>query len=187
MFWPLNLTRYRYSTWEPEENILDPRLIQQFIIKEHSKLEEGTSKRGRKPKVEPPTESRKRSKSANKTDAKDGGGGGGGESSSSEEEKQEESPKPAFLRETLSGNIQLNEANLEPWSSTYLINNTLLLSPCTNFFLGRNPKPPQRYEEKEKKRKRHKSTGNKSAKDSDSSDSESAPSRTNTPGKYSSL
>ena len=46
------------------------------------------------------TEARKRSKSANKTEAKDGGGG---ESSSSEEEKQEESPKPAFLRETLSG------------------------------------------------------------------------------------
>ena len=84
--------------------------------------------------MEPPTESRKRSKSANKTDAKDGGGGGGGESSSSEEEKQEESPKPAFLRETLSGNIQLNEANLAPWSSTYLINNTLLLLPCTKFF-----------------------------------------------------
>ena len=45
------------------------------------------------------TEARKRSKSASKTEAKDGGG----ESSSSEEEKQEESPKPAFLRETLSG------------------------------------------------------------------------------------
>ena len=53
--------------------------------------------------MEPTTEARKRSKSANKTEAKDGGGGGGAESSSSEEEKQEESPKPAFLRETLSG------------------------------------------------------------------------------------
>ena len=52
--------------------------------------------------MEPTTEARKRSKSANKTEAKDGGGGGA-ESSSSEEEKQEESPKPAFLRETLSG------------------------------------------------------------------------------------
>ena len=88
----------RYSTWEPEENILDPRLIQQFIIKEHNKLEEGGAKRGRKPKLEPPTETRKRSKSASKTETKDGG-----ESSSSEGEKEEESPKPAFLRETLSG------------------------------------------------------------------------------------
>ena len=88
----------RYSTWEPEENILDPRLIQQFIIKEHSKLEEGGAKRGRKPKVEPPTETRKRSKSVSKTETKDGG-----ESTSSEGEKEEESPKPAFLRETLSG------------------------------------------------------------------------------------
>merc|ERR1711874_408539 len=109
-------------------------------------------KRGRKPKVEPPTaETRKRSKSANKAETKDGGG-----SSSSEEEKQEESPKPAFLRETLS---------------------------------GRNPKPPQRYEEKEKKRKRHKSSGNnKTSKESDSSESESAsPSRTNTPGPFSNI
>ena len=121
--------------------------------------------------MEPTTEARKRSKSANKTEAKDGGGGA--ESSSSEEEKQEESPKPAFLRETLSG-----------------INSLTLFNSFLTFceiFVGRNPKPPQRYEEKEKKRKRHKSAGNKSAKDSDSSDSESAPSRTNTPGQYSSL
>ena len=54
---------------------------------------------------------------------------------------------------------------------------------------GRNPKPPQRYEEKEKKRKRHKSSGNnKTSKESDSSESESAsPSRTNTPGPFSNI
>eukprot|EP00088_Acartia_fossae_P055988 TRINITY_DN6512_c0_g1_i16.p1 TRINITY_DN6512_c0_g1~~TRINITY_DN6512_c0_g1_i16.p1 ORF type:complete len:197 (-),score=33.79 TRINITY_DN6512_c0_g1_i16:229-819(-) len=28
----------RYSTWEPEENILDPRLIQQFVIEENAKI-----------------------------------------------------------------------------------------------------------------------------------------------------
>lgn len=134
----------RYSTWEPEENILDPRLIQQFIIKENNKLEDGGAKRGRKPKAETPAESRKRSKSVGKGDSKAEG------SSSSEEEKEEESPKPAFLRETLS---------------------------------GRNPKPPQRYEEKEKKRKRHKSSSSKSMKDSESSGEEesTSPTRANTP------
>ena len=130
----------KYSTWEPEENILDPRLIQQFVIKENSKLEDGGAKRGRKPKVEPQPGDKKKPKN----EAKEG-------SSSSEEEKEEESPKPAFLRETLS---------------------------------GRNPKPPQRYEEKEKKRKRHKSSSNKSGKDSDSSEEESSsPIRSASPNK----
>ena len=132
----------RYSTWEPEENILDPRLIQQFVIKENNKLEDGGAKRGRKPKTEVPLEPSKRPKSASKGESKEG--------SSSSEEKEEESPKPAFLRETLS---------------------------------GRNPKPPQRYEEREKKRKRHKSSSSKSVKDSDSSDDENtSPSRPTTPG-----
>jgi len=143
----------RYSTWEPEENILDPRLIQQFVVKEQNKIVEKPEpppegkKRGRKPKTEEQKEKdrKERAKSQNRIvdETKQ-------DSSSSEEEKEEESPKPAFLRETLS---------------------------------GRNPKPPQRYEQKEKKRKRHKSTSAKSVKDSDSSDSESAsPARSNTPG-----
>ena len=52
----------RYSTWEPEENILDPRLIQQFVIKENNKLEDNGAKRGRKPKVETLPEVKKKSK-----------------------------------------------------------------------------------------------------------------------------
>ena len=136
----------KYSTWEPEENILDPRLIQQFIMKEQNKITEtktetanqnsptaqqpsqqsSANKRGRKPKSESQDKSKKDKN----------------ESSSSEDEKEEETtkPAPAFLRETLS---------------------------------GRNPKPTQRYEEKEKKRKRHKSSSNnKTSKESDSSEDE---------------
>eukprot|EP00092_Neocalanus_flemingeri_P010552 GFUD01011368.1.p1 GENE.GFUD01011368.1~~GFUD01011368.1.p1 ORF type:complete len:552 (-),score=188.52 GFUD01011368.1:167-1822(-) len=90
----------RYSTWEPEENILDPRLIQQFVLKEENKVVEKVdagAKRGRKPKPEI-KEIRKRAKSINRFDLKEN-------SSSSDEEKEEDSPKPAFLMETLSGRI----------------------------------------------------------------------------------
>jgi hypothetical protein len=105
----------RFSTWEPEENILDPRLIHQFVQKEASKIlqaaDNSAAKRGRKT-AKPDAAAAAPKEAA----GKDGGGGGGrkrtksvsrevkeGEEESSEEEKEEESPKPAFLMQTLSG------------------------------------------------------------------------------------
>ncbi len=102
----------RFSTWEPEENILDPRLIHQFVQKEASKIlqaaDNSAAKRGRKtakPDAAAATPKevagkdgggRKRTKSVSR-EVKEG------EEESSEEEKEEESPKPAFLMQTLSG------------------------------------------------------------------------------------
>ncbi|XP_023332064.1 polycomb group protein Pc [Eurytemora carolleeae] len=90
----------RFSTWEPEENILDPRLIQQFVRKEAAKIvsvaEAAALKRGRKPVKKEEKDGRKRAKSVGRETKED-------DSESSEEEKEEESPKPAFLMQTLSG------------------------------------------------------------------------------------
>ena len=91
---------FRFSTWEPEENILDPRLIQQFVRKEAAKIvsvaEAAALKRGRKPVKKEEKDGRKRAKSVGRETKED-------DSESSEEEKEEESPKPAFLMQTLSG------------------------------------------------------------------------------------
>ena len=65
----------KYSTWEPEENILDARLIQIF----HQKLENSGLKRGAKPKVE-----------KEKTRPKRVTGSSESEESSEEEEEGEE-------------------------------------------------------------------------------------------------
>ena len=77
---------------------MDPRLIQQFVLKEEAKLaEKGETcgKRGRKPKAEK-REMRKRFKSNSRDDFKY-------DITDTEEEKEEESPKPAFLMQTWSG------------------------------------------------------------------------------------
>jgi len=85
----------RYSTWEPEENILDPRLIQHFTLKEEAKMPEKaeTKKRGRKPK-EDTKKMRKRTKSVSRDDYK---------YDASDTDDEEVSPKPAFLMQTWSG------------------------------------------------------------------------------------
>ena len=79
----------RYSTWEPEENILDPRLIQQFIMKEQNKMLDNKTegsvetlspapaitpsiKRGRKPKSESQEKAKKeRTESSSSEEEKD--------------------------------------------------------------------------------------------------------------------
>ena len=65
----------KYSTWEPEENILDARLIQLF----HQKLENSGIKRGAKPKVEKERPRQKRVTGSSES-----------EESSEEEEEEEE-------------------------------------------------------------------------------------------------
>merc|ERR1712106_530722 len=89
----------RYSTWEPEENILDPRLIQQFVLKEELKLAEkgeSSGNRGRKPNQEK-RPMRKRAKSVSRDDFKYD------ITDTEEEEREEQSPKPTFLLQTWSG------------------------------------------------------------------------------------
>ena len=78
----------KFNTWEPEENILDPRLIQQFERKLVLQQMAGHSKPGRKPKD-------KAKEAAEKAKSKKS------EDSNSEGEKK--SKKEPFMLQTLSG------------------------------------------------------------------------------------
>ena len=79
----------KYNTWEPEENILDPRLIQQYERKLVLQAMAGGSRPGRKPKdksKDKPEEPKKK-----KEDSED-----------SEDDKKKKKAEP-FMLQTLSG------------------------------------------------------------------------------------
>ena len=78
---------------------MDPRLVQQFVLKEELKLAEkgeSSGKRGRKPNQEKRA-MRKRAKSVSRDDFKYD------ITDTEEEEREEQSPKPTFLLQTWSG------------------------------------------------------------------------------------
>lgn len=110
----------KYSTWEPEENILDPRLIKVF---EESEVEPAP-KRGPKPKPSKEKEGRRKEKEVKKEEAQSSEEESESSSSSEEDDeeegegekkerrkserskrkrKKEKSKKPSFLLPTSSG------------------------------------------------------------------------------------
>lgn len=82
----------KYNTWEPEENILDLRLIQQYERKQVLKSMAKGSKPGRKPKEKSPKD---------KTEKEKDGKEGSEEESNSEEDKKKKAEP--FMQQTLSG------------------------------------------------------------------------------------
>merc|ERR1711963_513199 len=78
----------KYSTWEPEENILDPRLIKVF---EDNEAEQPAAKRGPKPKslkeIKRKEKEVKKEESGSEEDAEDS------ETSSSEDDEKKERRK----------------------------------------------------------------------------------------------
>lgn len=89
----------KYSTWEPEENILDPRLIQLF----KEKLESAGLKRGPKPKLEN-LRKRKDSRSSGSEDSDEEDGDKVGTRKSERKKLRKSHNKtPAFLSKTSSG------------------------------------------------------------------------------------
>jgi len=113
----------KYSTWEPEENILDPRLIKVF---EDSEAELPSAKRGPKPKSLKEKEAKRKEKEVKKDESGSEDEGEDSETSSSDDDeddeegtrekkerrkserrkrkrKEKKSKKPSFLLQTSSG------------------------------------------------------------------------------------
>merc|ERR1712037_380950 len=86
----------KYSTWEPEENILDPRLIKVF---EDNEVEQPAAKRGPKPKFLKEKEAKRKEKEVKKEESGSEDEGEDTETSSSEDDGDEEEEEGGSNRE----------------------------------------------------------------------------------------
>merc|ERR1711963_183654 len=80
----------KYSTWEPEENILDPRLIKVF---EDNEAEQPAAKRGPKPKSLKEKEIKRKEKEVKKEESGSEEEAEDSETSSSEDDEKKERRK----------------------------------------------------------------------------------------------
>ncbi len=93
----------KYSTWEPEENILDPRLIHQYNKRLAQESANG-SKRGRKPRTWYADKMGKQRHKSGSSGAKGGHNAGSDSSDDGEKKpKKKEPPKVPYILQTLSG------------------------------------------------------------------------------------
>jgi hypothetical protein len=128
----------RYSTWEPEVNILDARLIHQFEKK--IALDPTQNRRGRKPKTW--------HKDRNSNNAKHNG-----------------SSKSANSSKEYAGGSDVESEDSEESDSDKVNSSKKKSPPSVPYILptlsGRMPKPPERYQEEDKNSSKESKSGSR--------------------------